>query len=155
MKILLVEDETESIELICSGLRKSSWLCSYDYPELFTCMNLQTAIAHAHSVTPDVILLDLKLPDSPLHSTVDRIVEFSRIAPVIVMTNARNPDLAIKCLTQGARDFIDKMDLKDKQEILEHAIQIAVGENKRRKQDATKKTLDHLDQIKEQLEKLG
>lgn len=155
MKILLVEDETESIELISAGLKKSSWLCSYDYPEIIMFMNLQSAIAHAHSVAPDVILLDLKLPDSPLMSTVEKIVEFSRIAPVIVMTNARNPDLAIKCLTQGARDFIDKMDLKDKEEILEHAIQIAVGENKKRRMEAAKKTLDQLDQIKERLEKLG
>lgn len=156
MNVLLVEDESETAQLIVNILKRSNWILSnYGMPEITVVMNIQQAIAHAHNVAPDVILLDLKLLDSDIRSTIDKIPTFVRIAPVVVLTKAKDPEIALHCLSQGARDFIDKLSISEKNEILDHAVLLAADENKKRKKEQSQKTMEQLDQVKEKLDKLG
>lgn len=56
----------------------------------------------------DLILLDLGLPDSDGINTFIKIRDFNPDLPVIIMTGNDSVDLAAKCISQGAHDYLVK-----------------------------------------------
>ncbi|MFK7767289.1 MAG: ATP-binding protein [Mariniblastus sp.] len=70
------------------------------------------------------VLLDLSLPDSPIHETLGRIVTQFPDVPVIVLTSLNDLDFAAKAVQQGAQDYLVKTDLSS--EVLERAIRYAI-----------------------------
>ena len=51
---------------------------------------------------PEVILLDLNLPDSYAYQTVERIPELMRNGPVLVLSNMEDPGLTARINAMGA-----------------------------------------------------
>lgn len=80
---------------------------------------------------PDIVILDLGLPDSRGPETIRAIPSIVDRATVIVLTSAVDPETAIRCLGAGAREFVDKMNDLEKSQVLEHAILIAKDEQKK------------------------
>jgi CheY-like chemotaxis protein len=57
---------------------------------------------------PDVVLLDLNLPDSQGISTVEKIMQHAAHVPVLVLTGSDDERLALEAVRSGAQDYIVK-----------------------------------------------
>jgi two-component system KDP operon response regulator KdpE len=67
----------------------------------------KAALAAAVSVRPDLILLDLGLPDMDGVTVIERLREWSKV-PVIVLSVREREDDKVKALDAGADDYLTK-----------------------------------------------
>lgn len=98
--ILVVEDDKPVQNLMITTLK------AHDYRYL-TAMNGETAILEASSHNPDIILLDLGLPDMDGMEVIKKIRTWSNV-PIIVLS-ARSEDTdKVEALDAGADDYLTK-----------------------------------------------
>lgn len=98
--VLVVEDDAPIRNLITATLQTNG----YRYQ---TAANGETAILEATSYNPDMILLDLGLPDMDGVEIIKRIRSWSN-TPIIVIS-ARSEDMdKIRALDAGADDYLTK-----------------------------------------------
>jgi DNA-binding response OmpR family regulator len=96
--ILVVEDDRDTAELLRRALTRTGW----------TCVVAETGadgVATASRIRPDVVLLDLDLPDA---DGLDLLPVVSTIAPVIVLTGRRADASVVTGLERGAEDYVTK-----------------------------------------------
>src|SRR5438270_13230413 len=75
---------------------------------------------------PDVILLDLRLPDQSGLEVYQQIRRIDARIPVIFVTLAKAADAAIEAMKQGAYDYLFKpLDLHQLQRVVAEALQVA------------------------------
>ena len=104
IKVLLIEDNPVDAFMVRAALEKSpSATFTVDAAD-----RLDTAIARAVSTPPDVLLLDLGLPDAQGLETFVR----ARIAlpnlPILVLSGHDDEQVAIQSVQQGAQDYLLK-----------------------------------------------
>lgn len=98
--ILIVEDDRSVQNLMITTLK------THDYRYL-TAMNGEEAILEASSHNPDIILLDLGLPDVDGIEVIRKIRTWSNV-PIIVIS-ARSEDMdKVDALDAGADDYLTK-----------------------------------------------
>lgn len=98
--ILVVEDDRSVNNLITTILK------THDYRYL-TALNGAEAVLEASSHNPDIVLLDLGLPDTDGVDIIKKIRTWSNM-PIIVIS-ARNEDKdKIEALDAGADDYVTK-----------------------------------------------
>lgn len=98
--ILVVEDDRPIRNLIVTTLKTHEYKC-------ITAENGKSAILETTSHNPDIILLDLGLPDIDGVEVIETIRTWSNV-PIIVIS-ARNEDTdKIEALDAGADDYITK-----------------------------------------------
>lgn len=73
---------------------------------------------------PDVVLLDLDLPDSTGLDTLAGVLEESSLLPVIVLTGLADREVGIQAIEQGAQDYLVKDDVTG--DLLERSIRYAM-----------------------------
>ena len=102
MKILLVEDDPETVKIL-SILFEITW----PHADLVLASNGASGIHLAQTEEPDIIVLDLGLPDM---DGLDVCTEIRRYSDVpIVMLTIRDSDAdSIKGLEAGADDYVAK-----------------------------------------------
>ena len=100
-KILIVEDDTLLGELFIEYLKDEPYEIVY-----VGCG--KKAIKEINDSTPDVILLDLVLPDIHGLEVLKQIVPRKPISPVIVVTSQASIKLAVEAMQASAFDFIVK-----------------------------------------------
>lgn len=101
--LLLVEDDPSSAALINAALAN---LVGTNFTLAFA-VSLTEANNHLAAASPDVVLLDLDLPDSCGVATVLNLKCTSPPA-VVVLTACDDEALALKCLEAGAQDYLVK-----------------------------------------------
>jgi DNA-binding NtrC family response regulator len=75
---------------------------------------------------PDVILLDLRLPDKSGLEVYQRIREIDARIPVIFVTMAKTADTAIEAMKEGAYDYLFKpLDLHQLRRVVGEALEVA------------------------------
>lgn len=100
MRCLLVEDDIRSVEIQCKLLRNHGY-------EVVAATTISEALAEIRARTPDLVLLDLRLPDSRGTETVRKIRKhFAR--PLIVVTGLGDPESRVRALELGADDILVK-----------------------------------------------
>ncbi len=100
LTILVVEDDSSVKNLMTTTLR------THDY-HFLTAENGQSAIMEASSHNPDIVLLDLGLPDMDGVEVIRNIRSWSNM-PIIVIS-ARSEDVdKIEALDAGADDYLTK-----------------------------------------------
>lgn len=102
-RILVIEDEQDLAGLVEYNLRAAGFT-----PEV---ANTGAAgVAKARAQRPDLVLLDLMLPDVDGLDILRQLREDLATAevPVIVLTAREDPELRLKCLGSGADDFLSK-----------------------------------------------
>ena len=99
-KILLVEDEANIRNLVATMLETEG----YQMILAGSCMEAKTMFA---SYLPDLIILDLGLPDTDGMNMLD-FVRKDSLVPVIVLSARTNEDDKITALDRGANDYITK-----------------------------------------------
>lgn len=98
--ILVVEDDIPVRNLIITTLK------THDYKYL-TAVNGENAVMEASSHNPDIILLDLGLPDMDGIEVIRRIRSWSNV-PIIVISARSEDNDKIAALDQGADDYLTK-----------------------------------------------
>ncbi len=74
-------------------------------------------------LTPDVVVLDVHLPDASGLETYYRLRELDARVPVIMITGHGTTDLAIKAISEGAFEYLLKpLDLKELREVVDRAL---------------------------------
>ena len=83
-------------------------------------------IARVRAGPPDVILLDLGLPDQSGLEVYQQVRSFDARVPVIFVTMAKGADAAIEAMKQGAYDYLFKpLDLKELRRVVREALEVA------------------------------
>jgi two-component system KDP operon response regulator KdpE len=99
-RILIVEDDKAIRHFIMVSLKSQSY-------EYFIAETGKSAIEQTAAIIPDVILLDLGLPDLDGVEVIQRIREWSDI-PIIVVSARGNDSDKVKALDMGANDYLTK-----------------------------------------------
>lgn len=104
-KILIVEDEVLFARAVMRRLQKAGYECAH-------VESLQDARASAKQFSPDIVLLDMRLPDG---NGLDLLAELiAKNAAVIVMTAHGEVSDAVSAIKQGAVDYLKKpIDLEE------------------------------------------
>jgi len=100
-KILIVDDTPEMISVIRRYLEDGGF-------QLSAASNGRMAIEKTFAESPDVVLLDLILPDISGQEVLKRIREISADTAVIIMTGHGGEDIAVKLMKAGATDYLPK-----------------------------------------------
>jgi len=98
--VLVVDDDPAILRTLGINLR------ARDY-EVETAADGRSALQIVHERMPDVVLLDLGLPDIDGVALLKRLREFTEV-PVIVVSARTEPDDKVEALDLGADDFITK-----------------------------------------------
>ena len=98
--ILVVEDDSPVRNLITTTLKTN------DYRYL-SAQNGKTAILEASSHNPDIVLLDLGLPDMDGVEVIQNIRSWSNL-PIIVISARSEDNDKIEALDAGADDYLTK-----------------------------------------------
>ena len=78
------------------------------------------------AVLPDVILLDLRLPDQSGLEVLRQVRQIDARIPVVFVTVARSADSAIEAMRQGAYDYLLKpLDLQKLSQVIRDALEVA------------------------------
>lgn len=108
--ILLVEDSTHDVELFRLTLFDTRMPDDAEFA-LACCARVDEAealLSEAGVQLPDVLLLDLHLPDAAGLDTIRRIVEAAPSLPVVIMTSHDDEALASQAVKLGAQDYLVK-----------------------------------------------
>lgn len=100
-RVLIVDDEPELLELV-SGI-----LMDAGFTEVFTAGNAAEAIARFQETAPELIILDVMLPDGDGFSLMRQMRSSSEV-PVVFLTAKDEPIDRISGLGLGADDYIVK-----------------------------------------------
>ncbi len=100
LRVLIVDDDKDYVDMMKLILRQADYDVSSAY-------DFNTAIQKCTQIKPDVILLDLMMPDTDGYST---FVELRKIspAPVILISAAPRDENLARGLDMGADDYISK-----------------------------------------------
>jgi two-component system nitrogen regulation response regulator GlnG len=83
-------------------------------------------VARVRAGAPDVILLDLRLPDQSGLHVYQQIRQIDGRIPVIFITLAKSADAAIDAMKQGAYDYLFKpLDLNQLKRVVAEALEVA------------------------------
>jgi DNA-binding NtrC family response regulator len=119
-RVLLIDDDTG---LIHEQVRRAFPRPGYDVHVADTGTE---GIASVRADAPDVILLDLRLPDRSGLAVFEAIREIDARIPVIFVTTAKTADTAIEAMKQGAYDYLHKpLDLERLQHVVDEALDVA------------------------------
>ena len=103
IKVLLIDDNPGDIRLIQEMLKEGGVKFKMDLAD-----RLSTGLEHLMKGAPDVILLDLGLPDSQGFDTFKRVHTQVSHVPIIVLTGLADKTLALKAVREGAQDYLVK-----------------------------------------------
>lgn len=98
--ILVVEDDSSVRNLITTTLK------THDY-KYITAENGKNAIMEASSYNPDIVLLDLGLPDIDGVEVIHRIRAWSNMPIIVISARSEDSD-KIQALDVGADDYLTK-----------------------------------------------
>ena len=105
LEILILDDESRNIDLLQRLLGKAG------YRHLRATTNAREAIASVRERLPDLILLDLHMPEIDGFQVMEAVKGFvpeSSYLPILVLTGDLEPDTRQRALSAGATDFVTK-----------------------------------------------
>ena len=100
-KILLVDDEKQLLVLLKEVFIKEG------FNEIYEAENGIDAILSAKENNPDLIILDVNMPDIDGYKVCQRIRSFS-LCPIIFLTAKSEDEEKIQGLEAGADDYVTK-----------------------------------------------
>jgi signal transduction histidine kinase len=120
VKILLVEDNPGDARLVSQMLSETPEArFAFEHAE-----TLKAALAGLGKARPDIVLLDLSLPDTSGLQTFVRFHAATPGLPVIVLTGLDDQETALEAVQQGAQDYLVKGQLDHR--LLARSIRYAI-----------------------------
>jgi two-component system cell cycle response regulator len=120
LNILLVEDNPGDARLFKEALNEAH---APDFV-LLHCTSLAEALDRLPAAQPDVIVVDLGLPDAFGIDVVRRTREGAPAVPVVVLTSRTDEALGLQALHEGAQDYLIKGELDPR--LLTRALRYAI-----------------------------
>lgn len=110
VRILVIEDDPGDFGLVKDCLRQTGLGSGLggDAAGLAWAQTLRVGITAAQQSAPDVILLDLSLPDSHGIITLQRLRAALHHTPIVVLTGNDEKAMALAALESGAQDYLVK-----------------------------------------------
>lgn len=99
--LLLVDDDHDLLEMLCSIFRRAG------YNELLTASSGAEALAILRAQNPDMVVLDVMMPDMDGFSVLKEIRRTSRV-PVLMLTARGEAEDRVEGLENGADDYLAK-----------------------------------------------
>lgn len=100
-KLLVIDDDTDI------GFLLKRFLEKHDF-EVHTALNLKSGLRVFEQTKPDLVLCDYRLPDGEGLDMIQKIKSKRPESAIIIMTGYSDVKLAIKCIKQGASDYVTK-----------------------------------------------
>jgi two-component system OmpR family response regulator len=100
-RVLVVDDEAYITDLVATALR-------YEGFEVASAANGRDALALVESFRPDLIVLDIMLPDFDGFEVQRRLTDRGRPAPVLFLTARDSTEDKVRGLTIGGDDYVTK-----------------------------------------------
>jgi len=100
-RLLVVEDEPNIRELLATSLRYAGF-------EVHVAANGATALQQAAEHDPDLVVLDVMLPDMDGFTVTRKLREAGRTLPIVFVTARDSLDDKIQGLTVGGDDYVTK-----------------------------------------------
>ena len=121
LKILLVEDNAADAMLVREYLVGRHGPA----PTVTHVVRARDAVAYLQVEEPDVILLDLLLPDTMGLDSVAMVRDAAPDSPIVVISGLEDNELTARSLAMGVHDYL----LKDHMTpmLLRHAIDVAIA----------------------------
>ncbi|WP_370943746.1 response regulator transcription factor [Amycolatopsis sp. cg5] len=101
VRLLVVDDEPHIADLVATVARYEGW-------EAVTAGTGQDALREAEGFAPDIVVLDLMLPDFDGFTVLDRLRERGAAVPVVFLTAKDATADRIAGLTRGGDDYLVK-----------------------------------------------
>ena len=99
-KVLVIDDDPSLLRALRLGLQAGGH-------EVVTAANGQQGISQTALTTPDIVVLDLGLPDIDGQAVCKRIRQWSEV-PIIILSASGNEDGKVAALDGGADDYVTK-----------------------------------------------
>lgn len=101
LKVLVVDDEPSISQMLSMALRYDGW-------QVEVASNGAEAVAHSETYLPDVMVLDIMLPDFDGMQVLSRLRSSGDLVPVLFLTALGSVDDRVKGLTAGGDDYMVK-----------------------------------------------
>ena len=101
VRALVVDDEPSLADLVSMALRYEGW-------EVRTALTGQEALAHGREFRPDIVVLDIMLPDLDGLEVLRRLRADGSNVPVLFLTAKDAVDDRVVGLTAGGDDYVTK-----------------------------------------------
>jgi two-component system cell cycle response regulator len=118
--VLAVEDDDDDADLLAFAFTQTK---DRRY-ETQRVRSLAEFLDQAERVKPDIVLLDLHLPDSRGIETVRRALVGAHGVPIVVLTGSEGTEIGLKAIEAGAQDFVPKTELLSP--LLSRAVDFAI-----------------------------
>lgn len=128
LTVLLVEDNPSDAELIKEYIDEKTFIVIH-------VKSLTEALSVLGKSDPDIIILDLGLPES---TGIDTFRQFKKVVskiPIVVVTGLDDPSVSMSAIREGAQDYIVKHDAQS--EIINKTILFAMERHKRLEAEET------------------
>jgi signal transduction histidine kinase/DNA-binding response OmpR family regulator len=106
-RVLIVEDNPGDVRLVSQALAAAKGTTF----ESLAVGSLAEALSAIEAALPDLVLLDLGLPDAVGLSTLASVVAAAPDLPVIVLTGSGDEEKALAAIRMGAQDYLEKGEL--------------------------------------------
>ena len=124
-KILIVDDDVAFGVMLKTWFQKNQW-------EAELASNMEQAVKVSDSMTFDLILSDLRLPDGDGIMFLTHLREKKKSTPFIIMTGYADVQTAVNAIKLGAFDYLKKPIVP---EMLQQKIEMALSGNVKDKED--------------------
>ena len=101
VRLLVVDDEPHIADLVATVARYEGW-------QAVTAGTGEAAVKEAIDFHPDIVVLDLMLPDIDGFSVLDRLRESGTMVPVVFLTARDGTADRVAGLTRGGDDYLVK-----------------------------------------------
>lgn len=144
INILLVEDKPADQTMVNEVLQNAT---TFQH-QLVTCERVQDVPTHIVQAHPDIVLLDLSLPDSARLVTLEKIKAYLPRVPVVIFTDLVDQQIGIEAIHRGAEDYLVKGEVREGT-TLERTINFALERHKLRQE-----LVQSMEQVKRSNQKL-
>lgn len=104
VNVFMIEDDKfycEYVKRLLAGRKQPQF-------DVQRASDMAEAQRYLRDATPDVVLLDLNLPDSCGLESLSRAREFADGCPIIILTGSDNEQLGLQSVSLGAQDYLVK-----------------------------------------------
>lgn len=99
---ILVIDDDASLREICQRHLENA------HYKVNTAASATEGLEYFNKIHPDLVLLDLKMPDGTGQELLDQVMAHASPPPVIIITAFNDARMAVQLLQQGAKDYLVK-----------------------------------------------
>jgi len=109
LKVLLIDDNPGYVQIVESILGKTQDI----FFALESCESLTKGLTRLSHGGIDILLINLNLPDSRSFNTFYKVRGRFPELPIVVLTDIRNHETAMKALKEGAQDYLVKSETNE------------------------------------------